>query len=846
MKLALAILPSWSVMTPPLGLATISSTLLGAGHQTKLFDFNVRFWRMFGADQPQDLWSGGRYLDWAVDENFQALVLPQIKKALEDAMKEILQEQPDMIGFSIFDTSLPCTKVAAKILKQMNPNIPIVFGGPGMSRSLLTTCQDFTAFGADYVILGEGEQTIVDLLQRLETNSSLKDCSGLAYLEGGSLQVGGDRKNLSLKEVRIPDFSTLNFDLYKFRMFPVMMSRGCVAKCTFCAETRFWKGFRVREAEITAKEIIELKKLHNISEFYLSDSLINGNHRILNDLAELLIEADQRIRWSGYARLDKNLTPELLEKLSRSGLYLMSFGLETGSQKIMDLMEKRTTVEVAEKVIRDSFEAGIAVNVNLVVGFPGEGEQEFQETLEFLKRNEKYIQSVSTGETLAVIAGTPLYEHPERFGIQALNGSIQYDSQGNWISADGSNTYSVRRERLLRLREYLKTVPRIRWTPDGEAARFVPGEYFRANATKLINYVPHFLQWKFGDQSMASPLEGGQFQFQLDFSNLERVGSFRSEVYRALKVLDQKREQKKVALCVSGGVGAEVLGFVMDQLAIPYDCFFLDIYGVNEEAKKRVYGPDSYFREKRIQEIRLERRVLFGEFGLEHFQRFGVLFPDQIALSFLYKNIPDEYFILAGGGSMDRQGKFFESITASPISPQKPSGFAEKISPQGNASHSGQSNPHERTRSLVPSRSRSIAFPISSIAPYLWSAERHRQGEFQFYLSRAELILSQLADSRFQWKFPLTNWRPILKEEFPELVVGPKVSNWQGTKGIQENYLLRAWLRLQSRHLTEIAEANLEDYSVLSFEHEIASLGSRSPTAFAEDGANFFRPETGF
>lgn len=822
-------------MTPPLGLATISSTLLGAGHQTKLFDFNVRFWRRFGADQPQDLWSGGRYLDWAVEERFHEIVLPQMTMALEEAMKEILHYRPDVIGFSVFDTSLPCTKVAARFLKEISPGIPIVFGGPGMSRSLLTSAQDFAKIGADFVIFGEGEQTILDLLEKMEAKSSLKDCPGLAYLEDGNLQIGGDRKNLSLKEVRIPDFSNLDFALYKFRMLPVMMSRGCVAKCTFCAETRFWKGFRIREAEITANEIIQLKKLHNISEFYLSDSLINGNHRILNDLAELLIEADQRIRWSGYARLDKNLTPELLEKLSRSGLYLMSFGLETGSQKIMDLMEKRTTVDVAEKVIRDSFEAGIAVNVNLVVGFPGEGEQEFQETLDFLKRNEKYIQSVSTGETLAVIAGTPLFEHPERFGIQTLNGGIQYDSQGNWVSKDGTNTYSIRRERLLRLREYLKTVPRIRWTPDGEVAQFVHGDYFRADPSKLSKYVPHFLSWKFGDQSMASPLEGNQFQIQLDFSNLKIVGTFRNEVFRTLKILREERTQNKIALCVSGGVGAEILGLVMDQLDIPYDCFFLDIYGVNEEAKKRVYGKDSYFRDKLIQEIRLERRTLFGDFGLEHFQKFGVLFPDQIVLSYLYKNIPKDYFILVGGGSMDRQGKFFESIPTNSVA----SNHDSLIS---GTSPTSQLNPQTQ---ISPRR---IAFPISSVGSYLWAAQERRQGEFQFYLSRAELILSQLADSRFQWGYPLTNWRPILKEEFPELVVGPKVSNWQGSKGVQENYLLRAWLRLQSRHLTEISKASLEDISVVSFEQELARLSSQSAnvasTASSSDRTILIRPET--
>ncbi len=182
---------------------------------------------------------------------------------------------------------------------------------------------------------------------------------------------------------------------------------------------------------------------------------------------------------------------------------------------------------------------------------------------------------------------------------------------------------------------------------------------------------------------------------------------------------------------------------------------------------------------------------------------------------------------MAGGGSMDRQGKFFESISTTSIS----SNYSSRIP---GSSPRSQSSPLR------------IAFPISSIGPYLWSAQQQRQGEFQFYLSRAELILSQLADSRFQWGYPLTNWRPMLKEAFPELVVGPKVSNWQGSRGIQENYLLRAWLRLQSRHLIEVAEASLEDISVVSFEQEMARLNSQSTSAPSADSTILVRPETSF
>lgn len=465
MRIALVIMPSWSVDTAPLGIASVAATLREAGHEVKVFDFNVALWHRF-KHLHRDPWNYSDSFLWREEAEFEKSLYPDLKPAMDELMQAVADWEPELAGFSIYDTSIHCTRRAAQTLKGIRPCIKVIYGGPGVKRQALEYHREFARSAIDFAVIGEGEATVIDLVGRLARREPTADCPGIAYADAeGKLVCTPARANIDLKNLPKPYFGDFNFDLYRHRSLPVMMSRGCVAKCTFCAETRFWNNFRYREAEAIFQEFLNNKRTYGIAKFAMADSLINGNFKVLSELADLIIASGEQFSWSGYARLDKRMSPDLLRRLKLAGLQFFNFGLETGSQKVMDLMEKRTTVEAASQVIKDCHAAGIVVSVNIIVGFPGETEADFQDTLKFLGEHNKEIGAVSCGEPLAILHNTPLEQNPKKYGIRTdENGRVKWDVPGEWISddPDGPNTMAKRMDRLWRLQDFLAQFPHIR------------------------------------------------------------------------------------------------------------------------------------------------------------------------------------------------------------------------------------------------------------------------------------------------------------------------------------------------------------------------------------------------
>lgn len=467
MRVALFILPPWSVRTAPLGLACLSATLRQAGHEVRSFDLNARLWRRFG-HVGTDLWNYDKGPYWQNKEYFEEVIGPVLlAPEFEEVMNDVTAWNPDVAGFSVFENSVRATHLATRILKNRLTETKIVYGGPQITRAHLSTSGEFEQKWIDAAVIGEGEASFIELLERWQNKKSLHGCLGLAHADAAGVHYEGVRPNIDFCANPIPDFSDFDLKLYQQEALPVMMSRGCIAKCTFCAETRYWKNFRSRDAAAIFSEIRSHINRFGLRKFEMNDSLINGNFKVLEELAELILTSGEKITWGGYARLDKRMTPQLLGRLAQSGLNFLNFGLETGSQKIMDLMEKRTTVETASVVVTAAARFGIKVSLNIIVGFPGETETDFQATLEFIRQHKDSIFVVSTGETLMVAPGTPLDTNPARFGIRAQHdGHVWRDEGGHWVSTDGSSTFATRVERLQQLRNFLDEED-IYWLPSG-------------------------------------------------------------------------------------------------------------------------------------------------------------------------------------------------------------------------------------------------------------------------------------------------------------------------------------------------------------------------------------------
>ncbi|MDI6797443.1 MAG: radical SAM protein [Desulfatibacillaceae bacterium] len=415
MRIALVMLPCWSVFTPPLNLSYIARVLRQEGHAVTVFDFNARLWRAMQG-QEEDWWDFAQYERWQNSQIFEEQTLPTVKPLLDSLLKEIASRGFEAVGFSVFHTTAPCVRYASKMLKEACPGIKIVWGGPACTPHWVKG--DIEEETVDAVVIGEGEATAPELFNALAKGASICGMAGVAARGAdGKMLCGKKRPPVLAHELPLPRYDDYDLSLYRFSQLPIMMSRGCTGACTFCQETVFFKPYRMRPAAHIVEEIEQDIKQYGIREFSTCDSLLNGNHKILEQVADLICERRLDISWGGYARLDRRLTVELLGKLKKAGCKWLSFGLESGSQKVLDLMNKGISLEQAAQTIKATFEAGIEAHINLIVGFPGETEDDFDMTLDFISGNWQSISIVNTGETLGVGPGMTLFEKPKAFGI---------------------------------------------------------------------------------------------------------------------------------------------------------------------------------------------------------------------------------------------------------------------------------------------------------------------------------------------------------------------------------------------------------------------------------------------
>jgi radical SAM superfamily enzyme YgiQ (UPF0313 family) len=332
------------------------------------------------------------------------------------------------------------------MLKTRQPNLQIVFGGPHVSRYMEGKTIIENPF-IDAVVQGEGELTLLDILERVKTGLPLKDCPGLLVRTDDQVVDTGDRDLIKdLDQLPAPYFDDYAFDVYRTpNRLPLIASRGCLNRCIFCNERLFWKKFRGRSAENIFAEIQAQHTRYPFMNFlYFQDSLVNGNMRELERLADLIIEKGLTVSWGGQAIIRKEMTRALLTKLKRSGCIHLSYGLETTSESLMlkvgKVMSKGADVDA---IAEAHWQSDLAVTYNFMFGLPGETEEDAFEAQEFLRRHKNHRLAVNPSSIFcSFVPGTAVYEKPEHYGLDLSKGSLY------WESIDGRNTYITRLKRF--------------------------------------------------------------------------------------------------------------------------------------------------------------------------------------------------------------------------------------------------------------------------------------------------------------------------------------------------------------------------------------------------------------
>ncbi|MBF0107094.1 MAG: B12-binding domain-containing radical SAM protein [Deltaproteobacteria bacterium] len=299
----------------------------------------------------------------------------------KNAAKKIIKTRPDIVGFSIMGYSCPTAILIAQELKHLTQNIKIVFGG---AEACFADIDILTCFSQiDFIVRGEGEKTIRELLDGLEHNCNLKAIDGLTFRKENQIIRNRDRMLIDdLDNLPIPNFKLLPFNkkyINQYKGISIEGGRGCVFQCVFCSTRNVWgQKFRIKSPQRIVSEIVYVKKKYFIKypiELHHDNFLINRKKTI--EFCKLVRKTN--IKWGCAARIDR-LDSNLIDILGKSGCQGIFIGIETGSKSTMWYIKKNLDLNSVLKKVRLISTNGIALTLSFVIGFPKENYRDLDDT----------------------------------------------------------------------------------------------------------------------------------------------------------------------------------------------------------------------------------------------------------------------------------------------------------------------------------------------------------------------------------------------------------------------------------------------------------------------------------
>jgi hypothetical protein len=454
LDLALIMCPGWGVVQPPVGISYLAGFLKERGVNVRCYDFSVELFKTFPEKKYWEL----NYPDFFITpRSFDTHIKPHLGAFIEQCANRIIEDDPRAVGFSLFMSSMNMSLLLAERLKKQRPGLLIVGGGPEATRIKRVEVDRIDCFAAlnrdivtggcfDLLIDGEGEEALLEMIRLLDTQPDrIFDIDGALRFAGGKVTANKPRPLMKdLDALPGPDYSDFNLSGYVKNSIPLVTSRGCVNRCTFCADSPLWKTYRHRSAEKVVEDIGSIIERYGKREFEITDSLFNGDIRRVDAICDLILSSGYKIQWSAKAAFNEGMSLPLLQKMKRAGCTSLAYGVESGSPAVLRDMRKNTDLQEAKAVIRDTHKAGILANCFFLIGYPTETEQDFRLTLDFIADNAGYIHRFDQ------VTGCHI-EEDSYLGLHLGTYGITFKDDG-WHS--GFSTPVIRAERLARFKEF--------------------------------------------------------------------------------------------------------------------------------------------------------------------------------------------------------------------------------------------------------------------------------------------------------------------------------------------------------------------------------------------------------
>ncbi|MFA5389408.1 MAG: radical SAM protein [Candidatus Omnitrophota bacterium] len=377
---------------------------------------------------------------------------------LDQAVNRILSEKPDVVCFSIAHSNISFTRYIARQIKKAAPDIYIIYGGRYFCVRkpwrfwIKELHKDF--FEADCIIKNEGEAALMEIAAVLKKRIKPVLCKGATLRKGNEIIDGGDRCLIeNIDTIPFPDFSDFKKENYLADYIRIIFSRGCAGRCVYCVENDTMGSFRTRSPGNIIDEIT-LRIADGYRKFQITDLAVNLRARDLSEICRAIIKKrfDIEFIFSEF-RHSPDLTRDVFKLMRKAGFKTICFGTESGSQTILDKMAKGVRVATMGRNFRDAHSAGLNVISYIMVGFPGETEDTFLETMEMIGRNKNFIDGITAINATEICAGSLMHDNIKSYDI---NTETLFRYPDVWESGSRDNCIRWRAGLVERLHRYIE------------------------------------------------------------------------------------------------------------------------------------------------------------------------------------------------------------------------------------------------------------------------------------------------------------------------------------------------------------------------------------------------------
>jgi len=305
---------------------------------------------------------------------------------LENKIKNI---NPDIVGITAMTFTLIDVIKTAKLVKEVNPNIKIVLGGPHVNIYPEETMANSEV---DFLVLGEGEQPFIDLLENINNPENLKNIKGIVFRDKNNNIINTGKRELiqDLDILPIPARELTHYTKY-FSIIAknnptttMFTSRGCPYKCLFCDRPHLGKIFRARSAENVVRELEKIEQM-GIKEVFIYDDTFTIDRQRVVDICNLILEKNIKLNWDIRARVN-TVDLELLRLMKSAGCARIHYGVEAGTEKILRVLRKGITLEQVKKAFAITKKTGIETAGYFMIGSPTENMEDIKQTIKLAKK----------------------------------------------------------------------------------------------------------------------------------------------------------------------------------------------------------------------------------------------------------------------------------------------------------------------------------------------------------------------------------------------------------------------------------------------------------------------------